>query len=179
MNLSSSNQLVENDIRKRLDDAKAAVEKLSVTWQGSGIPGEVRITMENPKGGAEAAALLSEAIEYANERAEIAIRNALDYAVSAAVWGWRDGTRDIVETGALRSSLSFSNTANGLEFWYTAPYANLVHYGGYVRPYGNPKIDAVYIPGRPWVDAVMVGGGPVDPVDLDSIYEEAISRAFR
>lgn len=179
MNLAASTQSVGRDIQKRLSDAKAGVEGLSTTWQGSGIPGEVGITMENPKGGAEQAALLTEAIEYAHERAEMAIRAALDYAVAAAVWGWRDGTRDIVDTGALRNSLTFASTSNGLEFWYTAPYANLVHYGGYVRPYGNPKIDAVYIPGRPWVDAVMTGGGPVDPLNLDAIYDEAISRAFR
>lgn len=179
MDLGASTQRVEDEIRRLLDSAKGDVERLSSVWEGSGFPGEFKITMENPKGGAEAAAALAEAIEYANEQAEIAVRTALDYAVSAAVWGWRDGTRDIVDSGALRSSLVFNDTGNGFEFGYTEPYANLVHYGGYVRPYGNSKIDAVYIPGRPWVDAVMIGGGPVDPVDLDRIYDEAISRAFR
>jgi phage gpG-like protein len=179
MDLSASIQKVEQEILKRLQDAERAIEGLSQTWTGSGIPGEIDISLSNPEAARQAAVALEEAIGYANEQAEIAVRNALDYAVSSAVWGWRDGTRDIVDTGKLRDSLAFSSSGDGFEFWYNSPYAAFVHYGGYVRPYGNTKVDAVYIPGRPWVDAVMLGNGPVDAVDLDRIYDDAIARAFR
>ncbi|MFN7830237.1 MAG: hypothetical protein ACK5NX_03470 [Armatimonadota bacterium] len=179
MDLSGTIQKIEQQMLSRLRDAERAVESLSETWTGGGFPGEFSITLSDTGLTEQARAAMEEAIDYANSKAQSAIRQALDYAVSSSVWGWRDGSRDIVETGALRDSLQFASDGNGFEFWYSSPYAGLVHYGGYVKPYGNSKIDAVYIPGRPWVDAVMVGGGPVDPVNLDEIYDSAISAAFR
>ena len=179
MNLGASMQKVEQEMKARLNAAEKDVERISNTWEGSGFPGQFKITLENASDGSIARAALKEAIEYADDKAKAAVMAALDYAVSAAVWGWRDGSRDIVDTGELRNSLSFIDSANGFGFYYDAPYAALVHYGGYVKPYGNPNIDAVYIPGRPWVDAVLFGGGPVQKVDLDSIYDDAIIQAFR
>lgn len=179
MDLSGTTQKIQQQMAAMLREAERAVEGLSETWEGGGLPGELKITFVDANGAAQARAAMEEAIEYANSKAESAVREALDYAVSSSVWGWRNGSRDIVETGALRDSLRFASSGDGFEFWYDSPYAGLVHYGGYVKPYGNSKIDAVYIPGRPWVDAVMVGGGPVNPVNLDEIYDSAISAAFR
>lgn len=178
MNLSASTKEVEQAVLDLIRRAENSVESLSETWTGSGIPGDIRITLSSSELAAQARAAMEEAIDYANERAEIAVRSALDYAVSSAVWGWRDGSRDIVDTGKLRDSLSFSRSNNGFDFSYSSPYAALVHYGGYVRPYGNPNIDAVYIPGRPWIDAVLFGGGPIDAIDLIAIYDAAITAAF-
>ena len=40
---------------------------------------------------------------------------------------------------------------------YSEPYAALIHYGGYILPYGNPNADKVYIPPRPWVESTLKG----------------------
>jgi hypothetical protein len=170
---------VQGQLLERLSSAEKAVEDQSVTWTGTGLLGRVKIAFASKAEAAAAKAALEEAIDYANSKAQDAVREALDLAVSSSAWGWRDGSRDIVDSGTLRDSLQFERDGDGFSFYYTAPYAALVHYGGYIKPYGNPKIDAVYIPGRPWVDAVMEGGGPVPVVNLDAIYDEAVTRAFR
>ena len=57
----------------------------------------------------------------------------------------------LVDTGALRDSLIVARTPSGLEIRYTAPYAGLLHEGGYIQPYGNQNAEKVFIPGRPWI----------------------------
>lgn len=118
-------------------------------------------------------------IELGTQRAVSALRDALDAAISSNVWSWPGGSRDIVETGELRDSLNVSISSNGLSVEYGAPYAALMHYGGYIQPYGNLKIDKVYIPGRPWADSVLLGGGPVSEFDWQTIYSDAILQEFR
>lgn len=177
MNLNAATSAAVGAMEKRLQEAKAAVEAQSTTATFRAPLSGLRITsagLKSPKFAAE----MQAAIDWANERAERIIREALDGAMSANAWGWRDGARDIVDTGELRDSLVFERDADGISFFYTAPYAAFVHNGGYIQPYGNANLDAVYVPGRPWVDAVMQGGGPVPSVDLDDLYGDAIKRAL-
>lgn len=61
----------------------------------------------------------------------------------------------LVKTGKLRDSLVVDVTKNSVVFSYQAPYAALLQYGGYIKPYGNPNAPKVYIPPRPWVDDVF------------------------
>lgn len=95
------------------------------------------------------------------------VQEALDDAVESPVWTWSDGgARDIVDTGALKNSLVIDVNDFGLIVSYTMPYAAIVHYGGVTR-------NGFVYPERPWVQATMVGGGPVNPIN----WKEILLRA--
>ena len=96
-----------------------------------------------------------------------AVQLALDKALRSAVWAWEGGSRDIVDTGELVRSGQVTASAEGISVTYSAPYANLVHNGGYIYPYGNKRARPIYLPGRPWVSSVLYGGGPVEKFDFD------------
>lgn len=116
--------------------------------------------------GAEVARRFSESLE-------LELKTKLDSALRAS-WGWTSGSRDIIDTGELAGSLSISNGPDGVSFSYDSEYAGLVHYGGYIRPYGNPNAELVYLPARPWIDAVLGNApGPIAPIDFDSILSKA------
>ena len=98
----------------------------------------------------------------------------LQEAISASIWRTRNGVDDIIDSGDLSRSLEISRTANGLVISYDVPYANLIHYGGYIVPYGNTNAQRVYIPPRPWVATVLSGRyGGFDPED---VYFRIITR---
>jgi phage gpG-like protein len=118
---------------------------------------------------------LNKAVKTANQLIANRLAAALDEAMESSAWGTG---KDIIDTGQLKKSLVITATASGVIVRYTAPYAAIVHYGGYILPYGNPKLDKVYIPGRPWVSSVMKGGGPVPVFDFESVYREAIQSVF-
>ena len=93
------------------------------------------------------------------------IKEALTKAMNTKVYGWAYGDGDIVDTGRLRDSVSVVSTDVSIIVNYSArssgdgtDYAALVYYGGYA-PYGNPNIQ-VFMPGRPWIKHVLVGGYP-------------------
>ena len=102
------------------------------------------------------------------------VKSALDVALYAPVWTWNDGTRDIFDTGELVRSGIVTASPDGIVVSYIAPYANLVHYGGYIRPYGNKSARPVYLPGRPWIDSVLYGGGPVPQFDFERFFADNI-----
>lgn len=64
-----------------------------------------------------------------------------------------------VDTGRLKNSLGIesrvSSAGRGFsvnyKITYKTPYAAFVHYGGVMRPYGNPYAALRTIPGRPWI----------------------------
>ena len=102
-----------------------------------------------------------------------AIENDLDDMMGAS-WGWTSGARDIVDTGALRDSKNVTVSGENILISYGEPYAQLIHSGGYIQPYGNKNAAAVYIPGRPWVGAVLgVDNGPLEPTDWQQVYQDA------
>lgn len=93
----------------------------------------------------------------------------LDEAMDESTWNWKGTTfrangttvsspRNIVDTGELKRSkklsTKFGSTQATYTVKYTAPYAKLVHYGGYITPYGRGR-NQVYIPGRPWIDLIF------------------------
>lgn len=102
------------------------------------------------------------------------VKSALDAALRAPVWTWNGGARDIFDTGELARSGSVTAGPDGIIVSYSAPYANLVHNGGYIRPYGNKSARPVYLPGRPWIDSVLYGGGPVPQFDFDGFLADNI-----
>lgn len=105
-----------------------------------------------------------------------AVEAALHEAIESPVWNWNgrettrtDGEivgnpRNIVDTGALADSLVITNNGLGLIVSYRAPYAAIVHYGGITWNGGM-------ITPRPWVDAVLVGGGPINQVNWANILQ--------
>ena len=98
---------------------------------------------------------------------------ALDEAMESPVWDWDDGTRDIIDTGALKASkqVTFNRATGSLSINYSEPYANLVHFGGYIRSGYNPEVH-IYIPPRPWVDAVLDGGYGIERFPFDELVSE-------
>jgi hypothetical protein len=123
-------------------------------------------------------ARLEAAIARASQRIATDLKQALDDALRSGVWLTRSGPADIYETGELLASGSVTVDQNGLTIAYDAPYAALVHFGGYIHPYGNLQA-RVYLPPRPWVQSVLNGGGPVPQFDFQQYYTQEIAAAFR
>jgi phage gpG-like protein len=88
---------------------------------------------------------------------------------------WPDTSSDLVDTGALRNSLEINITNGSLSIRYTAPYAGIVHYGGYIVPYGNKNAERVYIPPRPFLEYAINGGGPFPAYDFKDALDRAIA----
>jgi hypothetical protein len=118
------------------------------------------------------------AINRASQKVAMDLKTALDTAMASGVWRTPAGSDDIIDTGALMDSGEVIVTANGIQIVYTAPYAALVHYGGYIAPYGNQQA-RVYLPPRPWVESVLFGTGPVQQFDFESYYRREIEAEFR
>jgi hypothetical protein len=121
------------------------------------------------------------------------LRAALDLALESPSWSWPRETlrvngstagtsRDIIDTGKLKSSLKFTEknaqTKTGITITYTTPYAAMVHYGGAMQPYGNPRAATVIIPGRPWVTAVMTGTHGFEKFDANEAYRKGVFEAW-
>ena len=117
---------------------------------------------------------------------------ALDQAMESSVWDWNGNTtfrmngtsvgspRNIVDTGRLKRSkevkLAHYPGMTSFSIRYSAPYANIVYHGGAIQPYGNRNAATVFVPGRPWVGAVLNGTHGIDKFDLKAPYAAAIKR---
>jgi hypothetical protein len=137
---------------------------------------------------------LTRGIQSGGSQIESYLPGLLDQALEASVWSWprttlrkngttAGGTRDIVDSGRLRGSAKvvtkYLKTKSIFSIAYKAPYAHLIHYGGYIVPYGDPTRQKVYIPGRPWVEAVIEGNtAGISFLDTSTIMEGAISHAW-
>jgi phage gpG-like protein len=113
------------------------------------------------------------AIDRANNKIAFDLKKALDDAIRSGVW---QGT-DIFETGSLMESGTVIVGANGVTVSYDAPYAAIVHYGGYINPYGDVN-RRIYLPPRPWLESVMLGGGPVAQFNFVDYYLREIEQEF-
>ena len=85
------------------------------------------------------------AIRRASERIVVDLKQALDVAIQSPVWMGTLDRVDIYDTGELLNSGSVIINNKGITIAYDAPYAALVHYGGYIHPYGNIT-EKVYLP---------------------------------
>jgi hypothetical protein len=117
------------------------------------------------------------AILRASERITVDLGVALRAALGASVWTTLSGTDDIVDTGNLLNSGSVTYQGERITIAYSAPYAALVHFGGYINPFGNTNA-RVYLPPRPWVDSVLNGGGPVPQFDFETYYNQELRAEF-
>jgi hypothetical protein len=118
------------------------------------------------------------AVSRASQRVATDLKRALDDALRSSVWSTGSGAVDIYETGELLASGSVIVDESGITIAYDAPYAALVHFGGYIHPYGNTSAK-VYLPPRPWVQSVLSGGGPVAQFNFQQYYIQEIAAAFR
>lgn len=125
-------------------------------------------------------------------KGEAQISYWLDEAMQESTWNWPGTTfrqngevvsspRNIVDTGELinskKLSTRFGVTQASYLLTYTAPYAALVHWGGYISPYGRAG-DQTYIPGRPWAQLIFredANEGDSDAFNfLDQIKERMV-----
>lgn len=101
---------------------------------------------------------ISDRFEKATRELAATLDGILRDAITANVWRTIDGLDDIVDSGALLESQAvISSKASRISISYDVPYAALVHYGGYIMPYGNMDSRKVYLPARPWVAEVLNG----------------------
>ena len=117
---------------------------------------------------------------------EAGLRPALNNSMDSQ-WQWGVGkagapSRDIVDTGALKSSLQMKTihlkTQTRLEIIYNKPYAKHVYYGACIRPYGNKNAAIVCLPGRPWIMAVLEGTHGQPKFDYATPINQAIREAW-
>ena len=120
------------------------------------------------------------------------LKLALDEAMDAPVWNWTGiptkrsngrtvgSPRDIVDTGKLKKSgqvkLAHYPSVTNFSIKYLAPHANIVYHGGAIQPYGNKNAATQFLPGRPWVGAVLNGTHGITKFDLKTPYAEALKR---
>ena len=71
------------------------------------------------------------------------------------------------------------NGSSGIEISYDVPYAGLIHYGGYITPYGSSSQQKVYIPPRPWIAAVLNGENGLPSIKYQEIIYDALRQELR
>lgn len=131
----------------------------------------------------------------ATKAIETGFSKALDDAMNANVWAWprltarKNGSiaglsRNIVDMGSLQRSKVVTVTqlkggaASKITFTYNSPYAAFVHYGGAMKPYGNPRASTVVLPGRPWIISALKGENGIPAYDFKSVLRSAYSSGF-
>ena len=99
--------------------------------------------------------------KYDGDKLAEGLRSGIDLAlklvISEKIWEVADGRDDIIDTGALLASQSVTVIGSTIIVTYDEPYAALIHYGGYIVPYGNESASRVYLPPRPWAETVLKG----------------------
>lgn len=99
-------------------------------------------------------------------------------AINSSIWRTRNGKDDIISSGELLDSGNVELTgSSGISIEYDVPYAALVHYGGYIVPYGNSRANRVYLPPRPWVADVLAG--KVNGFNPSEVYYQIIIRMIQ
>ena len=158
------------------EDLLPKIPSKVIVQSSSKIGGILRVELKSiPE--AQILAGFERAINRASARITVDLKQALDEALNSSVWASREGSSDIYDTGELLSSGKVTISSDGIKVAYSAPYAALVHYGGYINPYGNSSIK-IYLPPRPWVQSVLEGGGPVPEFDFERYYREEVEREF-
>ncbi len=146
INIDEQAKKIAQDIVEKLD-GKVAIQSAPIP-----MPGVYMQTNKVPD-----ITPLIDGIEAQHQKGIEAVQRAVEINLDKSMsrsWGWISGSRDIVDTGALKDSLEMNISSDSFSVSYNEPYANLVHYGGYINPYGNPNA-RVYLPGRPWVETTF------------------------
>lgn len=152
---------------------------------------------ESKKAAKAAASALNAGVIKGMTNVETSLSQALTAALQSSVWtGFSpkyeyarkngemmgSGARNIYDTGRLASSLNlkteFKQTKSVLNISYSAPYAALVHEGGVIIPYGDPKNAAVTLPGRPWITSTLQGTNGIPKYEAKGYFARAIAETW-
>jgi len=152
------------------------VGKIEMEWPGSLTAG-LRFSMASKGNSGTSEAM--EGLEKAHEEAVQGVVQELSQYLDAlfeAGWAWTSGARDIIDTGELKRSKKIEVSGDEISVNYSSPYVNLVHYGGYIYPYGNKGAEKVYLPARPFLDVAFgQASGPLPAFDFDEAYNRYLS----
>ena len=168
-NLKQVQAEVEKELQQRVKSLKPQEIEMD-TWS----PGLVDMEIEVLPPDFDIVAYVEQVFAKATPQVFRELGNQLQANMKAGSWGWRDGSRDIVDTGELMESQSITVSGFSANISYNSPYAAITHYGGYIYPYGNTNATKVYLPARPWITATIEGGGPVPVFDFYAAYLRAI-----
>ena len=151
---------------------------------------KIKTETNSKKARLEAKALFMKGVQRGAQQIESYIPALLEKSLDSTVWSWPRPTirangavvgdpRSITDTGRLKRSgkvtTKFLQTKTVFNVRYSAPYASLVHNGGYIFPYGDSTRNPTFLPARPWISAVLDGGvGGVESIDITSYMQEAI-----
>jgi hypothetical protein len=184
--------------KKDLSDLAGALEKARVqlkqgkpkmTYQYNLTPELVFVSKKIKQ---EYAGKIEIGIDKANKVIETQLTKALNDAMEAPVWKWTPGVttdrkngssvespRDIIDTGALQASFRINVKKGTVDFAYREPYSRMVHYGGYIIPFGKEGAQKVYLPPRPWITSVLYGENGFQAFPFRDIWLRAIKDEFR
>ena len=134
-----------------------------------------RARLSSSGDGLRRARKLKEALGRAPNEFAIILDRILREAINAGIWRLRNGgAGDIIDSGRLLGSQRVTSNGSSIQISYGVPYAALIHYGGYIVPYGDKRQRPIYIPGRPWVATVL--GSQFGGYDINQIYIDIIKR---
>lgn len=125
-----------------------------------------------------------EKVKKAHDQAMIIVcrelKQALDRAMEADVWQWHDGTRDIIDTGALKASgrVTYNSQQESVSITYDEEYAAIVHFGGYTKSGYNPNVQ-IYYPARPWIQATLQGTHGISQFPFAEIYGQELAKRLK
>lgn len=108
------------------------------------------------------------AYEGANKQLAKWLDNRFREEIEAEKWPYptEPKVRDIVNTGRLKNSQSYSQSSDGsITFTWSAPYATQVHEGG-------TTLEGVRFPGRPWTRAPLAEL----PAQAQKLFSEELRR---
>ena len=116
--------------------------------------------------------------------------NVIVSNIETPMWPWRNpknnrksgsllnedsSPRDIVDTGKLQNSnvvqVKYLQSGFKIEIRNKQPYSGIVHWGGYIRPYGNNAAEKVWVQGRPWV-LISMGIVPSGNYSIPASYSK-------
>lgn len=106
------------------------------------------------------------------------IKRNLALAITSDIWRTNNGLDDIYISGELLNSVNIEPSNKKLVISYDVPYAALIHYGGYISPYGNESSAKVYIPPRPWISAVLNGTNGLPEINYRDIIISALASSI-
>jgi len=100
------------------------------------------------------------------------LNQAFQRAITAKKWSWplSPSPRDIVDTGSLRQSNSYTVSGNKATFKWGKDYASFVHNGA-IKGRKN-------YPARPWTEAVLYGEYGIKQYDIAGRYKQLFIRYF-
>ena len=171
-----------------------ALSKLKYSTKVEILAPEFEAKADDKKYNKAARAAIAAGMVKASGYVQRSLGTALDEAMTANTWSWpRDtlrksgelagSSRDIVDMGRLYGSQQikekFLQSKVVFSIIYNTPYAALVHYGGAIQPYGNPKAATVTVPGRPWITATLQGTHGIEKYDLRTPMQQGFVEEWK